>query len=154
MLEDTTSGSGMRAKSSGEAQVARVRGEDRVVGEDVGPQHFVEQPAGERRKSEPRVEEQQVVAEEGGGRDMRLSEPRVQGAAGEQVASGRARCEAGHEMGLGRRRAQAAGAAKGHLGMANAACDFAITLVTASETAKQFTSCGPWGKKKVQFSPF
>ena len=64
-----------------------------------------------------------MVGEEGGGRDMRLSEPRVQDGAGEQVAGGRAGREAGHELDLSRRRAQAAAAAKGHLGMANAAGD-------------------------------
>ena len=116
------------------------------MGEDVGLRHFVEQAAGEQRKSEPRVEEQQVVGEEGGGRGMRLREPRVQGGAGEQVAGGRAGRETSHELGLGRRRAQAAGEAKGHLGMANAACE---NLVTASERAEQFTLCGLWETKKM-----
>jgi hypothetical protein len=58
-----------------------------------------------------------LFGEVGGGRDVGLGVPRVQGGAAVQVAGGRAGRESGHELGLRRRHAQAPGAAKGHLRM-------------------------------------
>lgn len=67
---------------------AGVGGEQGVVGEDVGLGDFVERLVGEGEVAAMGIEEDEVVGEVGGGRDVGLEEEAVEGAAGSEVTAG------------------------------------------------------------------